>query len=176
MRKTMRRTIPTAILLLAISAMGVPPAMAGGPITDMWIGKYLPADDLVVGSVGDGIYSNDPATQRKTVRVKPGKRASFAILVQNDGGGGTIHCVAPVLPQSAKFKAKILSDTGADVTGEWTGATNANVIGAGGGEWYYPSVKVSKNAKKGSARVYEFTCTAAVDLTTDHVSARVVVR
>ena len=170
------RSLTAPLVVLALTAIGMPAASAGTPTTDMMISKWDPETQNEVGTIGDDIKTNDPSTQRKTLRVKAGKVARYVVSLQNEGDNGPFTCAFLSDPPKLNAIAIFADDDGPDTTDQWNGAGFSPALLPGEVQDYHFRMKVPKNADRGDSFVYSFGCTSSISLTQDSVSAKVKVR
>ena len=165
-----------ATFVISALAVGVQPASAGTPTTDLMVARYDTDTQMPVGTVGNNIYTNDPTTQRKTLRTKAGSTAHFLIMLQNDGDNGSFSCAFLSDPPKPGAITIYDDDYTTDTTDEWDGAGFDPTIVAGAHDEYHFKMKVPGKAKRGTTFTYLFGCTSSISITQDTVSAVVKVR
>ena len=104
-------------------------------------------------AIGDDIYNEDADGQAKTLKVKPGKRASFDIGIQNDAQLLVDAFTVTGPGSNSKYSVKYL-DGADDITAEVTGAGfETSSLGPGSEQTLTLVVKPKKTTTKGKRRV-----------------------
>jgi predicted outer membrane repeat protein len=122
-------------------------------------------------TTGADIYNEDGDGQAMTLRVKPGKKASFGLSFESDAQLLTDGFTITGPGSSRKFSVRYKAGTD-DVTAEVTGAGyETSTLGPGGSEGLVAAVKPKRSTTNGKLRLNVTASSLQYDDRSDTVSA-----